>query len=164
MKKKILIPALFFSLFVYGQGYDIEPTIKKYQVDTIINNRGLVLTKYEVITRSTKPELKKYKVETITRQGTVYIIELSKNDLIYRVLTKVRIGIRHQECEAENIETGKYYELELDMLYRFGVVENFVFGNPRIRNTVKFNGTRIFIELGETLYTTQNLNGLCLVR
>jgi len=164
MKKKILIPALLLSLFVYGQGYDIEPTIKKYQVDTISNHRGLVLTKYEVITRSTEHELKKYKVETITRFRTIYIIELSKNDLIYRVLTKVRIGIRHQECETEKIETGKYYELELDMLYRFDTVESPMFRRLRMQNTAEFNGTRVPIELWETLYTTQNLKGLCLVR
>jgi len=125
----------------------------------------------EVIVYNNEPEFVEYKVERITEQGTVYIIELSKNDSIYHVLTKSKPPLIQvpsarndiTKCNTKEIRIGRAYYLQLTPLFEDKLSENYV-GTFEIQHYVEFNSTQIIIYTGETLYTTKNLNGLCLIK
>lgn len=149
MKKHLII--LFFSVMILS----LSCSKKTYHVTT--NDNCL--------------ECKKYKVEKINEERTVYILELSSNDSIFRVLTKryenpITINLTKKErdtiCHTEIIKQGEFYLLKLDSFYRHEYEKNYV-GTFDIHHYVEFNGTEIEIKPNETFYTTKNLRGLCIV-
>jgi hypothetical protein len=115
-------------------------------------------------------DCKKYKVESISEEGTLYVVKLSRNDTIYRVLTdrfrnpdKIYLSNQRNEgCKTEEIQVGKSYDLKLECFYK-NTVKNTIY-DEGIKYVVKYNGTSVGIKINETLYTTKNLKGLCLVQ
>ena len=119
----------------------------------------------------------KYKVEKISEEGTAYVIDLSRNDTIYRVLTESKSNPfphplkkpeKPKECETELIEVGKFYYLKLDTFFYYPIKNSMAAAG--VYYGITFNGSNIYIlwetlySLSGTLYTTKNLKGLCLVK
>ncbi|MDR0872272.1 MAG: hypothetical protein LBN27_02240 [Prevotellaceae bacterium] len=120
------------------------------------------------------PENNKYKVEKINIEETAYVIDLSRNDTLYKVLTEAKPNPlklksvlypeKPMECKTELIEVGKFYDLKLDTLFYYQV-KNYTAAD--IQYGIEFNGTNIYISfatlrtLSYTLYTTKSLKGLC---
>ena len=162
------------GLLLWSEGEEPESDLScEYGEWKYYDETGISCSKkiFDNVVSNTEKELVKYKVEKITKYGTVYIIELSKNDSIYRVLTKsgihpMQISLLNEkieECKTEKIEVGESYELQLDIFSKNELEENYV-GSLDIQHYVEFNGTQILIKTGEILYTTKNLNGLCLIK
>ena len=112
-----------------------------------------------------------YKVESISINGSVYVIKLSKNDSVFKVLTeysfnplkRILVGDSYENCKTRVIKVGESYQLKLDKLYEYKLEKNSI-PNEAIIHFVEYNGTNIEIQINQILYTTQNLKGLCLIQ
>lgn len=115
-------------------------------------------------------QCKKYKVEKIYEEGTIYIIELSINDSVFRVLTihhknpkEIYLAEnKNEDCHNQIIKVGKSYSLKLDSLYKYKKEKDFVYTFD-VHHYIEFNGSNVEIKQNETLFTTKNLRGLCIL-
>ena len=112
-----------------------------------------------------------YKVEKISEVGTVYVIDLIKNDSTFRVLTEHlknpnKINLTKNEvddCKTNVIKEGEWYQLKLDTLYERQLKQNFI-PNAGVHFYIEYNGSNIEVKFNQILYTTKNLKGLCLIQ
>ena len=111
-----------------------------------------------------------YKVESISINNSIYIIKLSKNDSIFKVLTeysldplkKILVGDSYKNCKTREIKVGESYQIKLDKLCEYKLEKNAI-PNGGIIRRCEYNGTVIELKINQIFYTTQNLNGLCLI-
>lgn len=133
--------------------------------------KGLdLLCTENLATNNLHKEENKFLVENISIEGSIYVIELTRNDSSFKVLTEYTLNPLKQILYNQNnkkkhtnkIEIGKFYYLELEELYRSS--EMLTIYNHNIIIPVKFNDSTYYIKRGDVLYTTSYLKGLYLIK
>lgn len=100
----------------------------------------------------------KYFVNEISTIGNVYLITLSHNDSVFRVLSTygrnlMRIKLNNH-YSGEMIKVGNTYNLLLETYYECNSIETI--------SIINYNHTNIVLNKNETIYTCKDLDGLYL--
>jgi hypothetical protein len=119
-------------------------------------------------TNNFQKEGNKFFVKNISIEGSIYVIELTRNDSLFKVLTEYTLSplkqILYNQYPNKNytnkIEIGKSYNLELEELYKLR--GSWIY-NHGVNIAVKFNDYTYLIKMNESLYTTNSLKGLYLI-
>ncbi len=98
-----------------------------------------------------------YKIEKIELYSFTFLIEVSKNNSVYKILSKYN-PISDKFCAQKKLEIGKSYYLKLDRYYPYGISSNAELSG------IFYNNSVIPLKVGDILYTTNDLDGVCLRR
>jgi len=144
---KFKMKKIFFLLFILG-------------LCVFVSNCSLVKiqNKGSDLTHNNSTHDKNYFISEISTIGNVYVITLSHNDTIFRVLStygrnlmKIKLNNHYS---GEMIKVGNTYNLSLEIYYECNSIETV--------SIINYNHTNIVLNKNETIYTCKDLDGLYL--
>lgn len=97
-----------------------------------------------------------YRVDTIYQESNIYVIELSRNDSIFKVLSTNSL-VLPSKLRREKLSVGQSYAMQLDLCFPFDLQ-----ALPAEVSGFFFGGTIIYVKMGDVYYTVPNLLGLYL--